>query len=61
MMSPKPSTGFRGRSQAVTPTRGQLTSQEVCTDVCESIQTGGNSDSSVEVEEDPAMMSVVFP
>lgn len=42
-------------------TNGQRTFQELCAQVCESIQTGGYSDSSVEVEEDPAMIPVVFP
>lgn len=42
-------------------TNGQRTFQAVCTDVCESIQTGEISDSSAEVKEDPAMTPVVFP
>lgn len=42
-------------------TNGQRTFQEVCAQVCESIQTGGYSDSSVEVEGDPTMIPVDFP
>jgi hypothetical protein len=42
-------------------TNGQRTFQAVCTDVCKSIQTGGYSDSSVEVEGDPEMIPVDFP
>jgi hypothetical protein len=42
-------------------TNGQRTFQAVCTDVCKSIQTGGYSDSSVELPGDPAMIPVDFP
>jgi hypothetical protein len=42
-------------------TNGQRTFQEVCTHICKSIQTGGYSDSSVEVEGDLAMIPVDFP
>lgn len=48
-------------SSCDTYTNGQRTFQEVCLQICESIQTGGYSDSSVEVKEDPAMIPVVFP